>query len=291
MVAVFKQLESFLVQLFQSLASLLRVIVFSKFALKKPGFAWDEILIIGNGPSASQTLEENKNWIQQKVCLSVNFFALSEAYMQVKPKVYMLLDQGFLDLNYFTVRPFFEKIYQDTDWEMLLYIPIHFKRKHEWLTRLEDHPHIKLAYFNYSLIEGYPWFNHLMYGSGLGMMPAGNILICAIFQSIYLGVKKIYITGADHSWHEQLRVSDEDNALFLNDQHFYGEKNRNISAEFKSNETGISSELAKQFLSFHKVFKGHEKLALWAKVKNVEIINVSGHSNIDVYQRGSLPKA
>ena len=46
-----------------------------------------------------------------------------------------------------------------------------------------------------------------------------NVLVAAIYISLNLGYKNIYLLGADHSWAHDVSVND-DNQLCLNDRHF-----------------------------------------------------------------------
>lgn len=275
---------------FQTCLSIGKILIQSKLFLRPLPKHSGSCIILANGPSANVTLENNYEQLRKMDIFCVNLFGSTPHYEALKPVGYILLDPNLLTMN----RPDLVILYNDlvakTTWPIDLIVPISFKKSAEFLEKMQQNPNIQLRFYNYTLIKGFDFFEKLALKKGWGMFQSQNVLVAAIQLCIRMNYKKIYITGADHSWHETIRVSDEDNSLLLHDTHFYGNQQRNLSEEYKTNEqTKITSELANQFQALLKIFTGHQRVANYAAHKKVELINISQHSNIDVYKRGHLP--
>ncbi|MFM6948035.1 MAG: hypothetical protein ACKOWQ_03380 [Aquirufa sp.] len=278
---------NFLAKFYTSFLSIIKVLFQTDFSLEKLDLKEETCLILGNGPSVNATIEKDLEKVQQMFTICVNHFGSTDPYEVIQPKMYMLLDPLFKDSNYELGQKLIDNILQKTTWPLIVYMPQDFKHSTEMLQRLKSNPNIQVYFFNYTIVNGFERLNQYFFQKGWGMIQSQNILVCAIFQALQLGFRKIYITGADHTWHENMRVSDLDNSLLLNDTHFYGAKDINLSTRFAPKPT-VESQLAVQFLSLHKVFLGHQKNAQLAKDRGIRIINVSQHSNIDVYERGGF---
>lgn len=277
-----------LTNLVQSLVSLLKVVILSKFFPTKPPTENGSCLILGNGPSAKETLSQFLPQVKKMTCVCVNLFASHSDFEEIKPKYYVLIDPAFYDPNNLLAKNLLNNLISKVSWHLILIVPYHFRKNEYFREKVNSNPNISPHYFNYIIVDGIEPLNYTLYELGLGMPLCQNVLVASIFQCVRMGFNEIYLTGADHSWHENLRVSDEDNTLYLHDAHFYGERKRNLSDEFGGNSKDKESQIAKQFISFYKVFKGHEKIANYALKKGSKIINISSHSNIDVYGRGKL---
>lgn len=279
----------FLSKVYTSLLSILKVIIQTDFHLEKLQIHEKECIILGNGPSVNVTIEKDLKKVKQLFSICVNHFGSTDQFVIIQPKMYMLLDPLFKDSSYKLGQQLMNNILTKTTWPLIILMPQDFKKSTEILKTLSSNKNIRVYFFNYTIVNGFEHLNRYFFKKGWGMIQSQNILVCAIFQAMQLGFQKIYITGADHTWHENMRVSDVDNSLLLNDTHFYGAKDINLSTRFAP-KPRVESQLAVQFLSLYKVFLGHQKNAQIAKEAGVKIINISEHSNIDVYERGSLKK-
>lgn len=277
----------FLSKVYTSFLSILKVLIQTDFKLEKLHLSESECIILGNGPSVNDTLVKDLGKVQQMFSICVNHFASTNQYEIIQPKMYMLLDPLFKDSNYELGQKLLDNILNKTIWPLIVFMPQDFKKSPEMLSKLRTNKNIQVYFFNYTIVNGFENLDRYFFNKGWGMIQSQNILVCAIFQALQLGFQKIYITGADHTWHENMRVSDVDNSLLLNDTHFYGAKDINLSTRFAP-KPRVESQLATQFLSLHKVFLGHQKNAQLARDKGVKIINISQHSNIDVYERGGF---
>ena len=88
-----------------TILSLGKIVVKSRPTPGIPQRKDEEILIIGNGPSAKEFLETTKNQTLNPAVLCVNKFAFGPYFQTLKPKYYLMLDGDFFHFN--------EAIFQD----------------------------------------------------------------------------------------------------------------------------------------------------------------------------------
>lgn len=109
-----------------------------------------------------------------------------------------------------------------------------------------------------------------------------NVLIYAIYYSIWAGYKNIFIYGADMTIYKNLEVNSS-NEVVMRRTYF----NRDDSFEvlrvgpLKNKIPSMSSMMH----SAHMMFLQHEILDSYAAYKSVNIINGSSTSQIDAYKR------
>ncbi|MNT50910.1 hypothetical protein D3C72_1878480 [compost metagenome] len=104
-----------------------------------------------------------------------------------------------------------------------------------------------------------------------------------IFLCLNRGFKEIFVFGADHSWHEQFAI-DENNHLLRRDIHFYDEKEvkHTTIIDVVHNQT---SSMSQQFASLSKAFYSYEVLQEYSQYLNTKIYNASAKSYIDAFER------
>jgi hypothetical protein len=275
-------IQYFLNQCFDSAFSILRLIIWSKFNLKNPLFQANSksCVILGNGPSLKYSIENHADFILQSDIMCVNLFSTTEYYTRFKPNNYFLLDEAFIDTNHERARVSIEHLVSDTTWSVNLFAPYKFKKSAYFINEIAKNPHIKPIYFNYVIFEGFDWLRFWIYEKGWGMPRSQNVLVAAIYETIYLNYQKICLIGADYTWHENIRLN-ENNEIIADEAYFYGNKVYRINQSTENPE----SYMAKQFLSLHKAFKGFEVLARYAHSKNIKIQNASQRSYIDVFEK------
>lgn len=101
---------------------------------------------------------------------------------------------------------------------------------------------------------------------------------------IYAGYNEIYVTGADHSWMETLRVNDNNNVVSVQ-PHFYADS----KAELKRSETEYKGYRLHDILqSFYIAFRSYHTLRRYADRKGINIYNSTPGSYIDAFQRKNL---
>lgn len=246
------------------------------------------ICILGNGPSLNESVEEVSSCVQSSSCMCVNGFVMSEMYNVIKPKYYLLLDPSYfindIRLDLISSRELiFDKLNNKTSWKVVLFLPFYAKNSQIW----EDiffNKNIEIHYFNSLAIDGLEPFIYLLYKYNLGMPQAQNVLVAAIFIAINMGYKKIYLYGADHSWHENLSVNNE-NVVCLIHNHFDNNTKNNLVPWKKGDNSGETWKLHEIFTFLSKMFGGYQILEEYSKYMGVDIYNASKKTNIDAFKR------
>jgi hypothetical protein len=287
------KIQKFFEALYQSLVSVLRVLLRLRFSsgfkhIKAPA---NEIFILGNGPSLRPDLDQYGPKISNCNSMGVNMFVLSDEFVKIKPKYYVILD-----INFFVEKVILQRVKEAREkmldafrdklnWEIVLFIPVEGKNSLLKSQLSEANLPIKFIFFNRTVIYGLKSISHFMYSRGWGMPPPQNVLIGALMTAIQTGFKNIYIIGADHSWHEDIHV-DTANGLELTDRHFYNPKGNRIAR--LDGETLKRLKISDLFTDLARTFRSHEMLQEYARSKDIEIINASSISYIDAYKKIKL---
>jgi hypothetical protein len=168
---------------------------------------------------------------------------------------------------------------------MMLYVP-HFAKGSYLLRQIEGgNPTIQVVYFNYTVVSGFNRLTYWLYEKGLGMPRAQTVIIAALTLMVNRKFDTIYLFGADTSWHEQIRLDDQ-NQLLIKQVHFY-DKPADVRHEpvYVDKHRQRTSSMSSQFLSLHNVFRGYEVLRDYADHRGVAILNASAKSYIDAFER------
>lgn len=283
-------IQLFLENLLNSLLSVFKVMLQSKLPhtpkklnIKEP------VIILGNGPSLKSSLEKDTAFLKKSVLMSVNFFANTPYYIQLKPKFYVLNGPEFwlpdVDEVHITNRnELFDNLNRLTDWPINLFIP-HEAKKHMKWEHVIDNKNFSIHYFNKTPVEGFDFLNFFYWKHQLGMPRPHNVLIPAILLCIKMKFKKIHLIGADHSWLKHLIV-DHNNVARLSYEHFYDQKNSKaeIMKKYGQGRRTLPEILEKFLYSF----KGYHELEKLARHLNVDIYNSTTDSMIDAFRRKKL---
>lgn len=260
-----------------SILSLIKVLFLSDFSLKTAKATSARCGILGNGPSLKVTLENDVEFLSQLELIAVNLFSTTTEYTQFKPKNYLLLDWSFMNPDHWHGRTGLRGIVENTTWDLNLFVPTKMLKSTYFRNELAQNPHIKPVPFNYTIVSGYTQLTYWFFKKGLGMPQCQNVLVAALFYALNMGFKEIYLFGADHSWHEMIKL-DENNNLVVSDTHFYGQKDYDIAVR----ETSYMSQ---QLFSLHKAFYGYEILARYARSIGIKVYNASVRSYVDVFEK------
>ncbi len=286
----FNSVRQFVDTLFASLLSLVKVVIRGRHATRLPARQRPLCSVLGNGPSLNESLAEHLNFIRQTEIVCVNNFAHSAAFAQLQPQNYVISDPNYFvfteqstdrdDIRQ-TLAVFMEQVH----WPMTLYVP-HFAKRSYLLGQIErGNPNIRVVYFNYTVVSGFQGLMYWLYEKGLGMPRAQTVIIAALTLMVNRKFDTVYLFGADTSWHEQIRLNDQ-NQLLIKQMHFY-EKPADVRHElvYSDKHRQRTSSMAAQFLSLHNVFRGYEVLRDYAEHRGVKILNASAKSYIDAFER------
>jgi hypothetical protein len=111
-----------------------------------------------------------------------------------------------------------------------------------------------------------------------------NVLIPTIYLAINLGFKKIFLFGADHSWHEEIKV-DNKNLMTVNHQHFF--ENQEVRMPMYRLD-GTNYFIHDIFRKLCLAFKGYFVLREYADFRKAAIKNASSKSYIDAFEKTDL---
>ena len=199
-----------------------------------------------------------------------------------------MLDPGFWLGDSVLVRSTMEHIKERTNWEMHLLVPPAAKQSSLFQDLISHNKHIHANYFNYTVFKGFTGIAHWFFRKNLAMPQSQNVLVAATFLGINIGFKDIYLVGADHTWHQQLHVNN-DNVLCLKNVHFY----ENVETiDFKPFHKGVHTNetfrMDEILVTWGKTFWGYIALNNYAEYCGVTIYNASEISFIDAFKRITL---
>lgn len=280
-------IQKFITELFQSLFSILKIALLSKFFvnLRKYNLINGGCVILANGPCLTKDLQNNSSFISSKKIFCVNFFALSKEYEALKPEYYILAAPEFWlnkTSDYFNEKKeeLIARLVEKTNWQMMLLIPFQAKGS-DFNKRVSVNSQITFIYYNNTPVEGIKFVSHFLFKLNLGMPRPHNVLIPSIFLALNLGFEKITIFGADHSWHEEIKI-DETNKVTVNHEHFYDGQSVCLPMYKLDGKEYYIHDI---FRKLHYAFKGYFVLRDYSERLNAKILNASSKSYIDAFER------
>jgi hypothetical protein len=139
------------------------------------------------------------------------------------------------------------------------------------------------------VVRGYAWFRHFIFRKGWGMPRSQNILAASLYLAITRRFKEVYLFGADHSWHEEIRISDA-NELLIKQEHFYDKPGEAVYVPVYDVVKKETSRMSAQFASLSKAFYSYEILRDYAASMNVQVLNASAKSYVDAFRRVKISR-
>lgn len=241
----------------------------------------DSIRVLATGPSLTKELEQLR---EQGVLYSdslfvMNFFALTDIFIQLKPTRYCLADPGFYKdkIKVDRIMQLYSALNSVVDWQMSLYVPnISEKVAQSRVTN----KNIKIIPISTLHFEGFESHRNFFYKKGWATPSFVNVLMMIEYVCLNEGFSKIYLYGADHTFLNGLVVGD-DNILYVEDRHFYGTER--VIADVHSDGTPwrISEFIYDKYLTFVE----HDVMRKYADYLGAQIINCTQCSCIDSYIR------
>lgn len=269
----------------RSVASVAKIILLSRSPFKRKAIRTERpIVILGNGPSLNDTVENHSDFLKDKDLLAVNFAANTPYFERLKPNRYVIADPGFFTLEGYEKIPELWKNISAASWNIDLFVPAKYlglARGKITSRNVAVHP------FNMTPIEGFYPLRRFAYKRGLGLPRPRNVLIPSLMNAIRAGYTDIYIAGADHSWSKTLWV-DNKNRVVTVQPHFYPDDEKEQERITKA-YAGI--HLHDIFTSFAIAFRSYFDVARFASDAGVRIINVTPGSFIDAFPRQTIQGA
>ena len=253
--------------------------------LPRPSSAEGELLILANGPSLTQTVEAHPSFLRGKDLLAVNHAAVSDLFVRLRPRYYLLADPLFWIDPAIRGRTF-GALAARTAWPMTLFMPMRAWKDRTWQPLVAQNPQIRVVKYNSTPVEGFPGFCNLVYKLGLGMPRPHNVLIPSIAVAVRMGYRRVYLAGADHSWLPEITVNDR-NEVLMNQKHFYDQGRSQARAVRNENLTTATLSTILHHMSV--AFGSYFVLRDFARFCGAEVINVTPGSFIDAFPRLQIP--
>lgn len=246
----------------------------------------EDVVVLGNGPSLNESFNDADTYefIKSKNIMVVNFFTEHPAFFDLKPSYICYMDPLFWEPNIAIESKrnrmlAIKQVLTKVDWDITVFMPLYAKQWN-WVIDIPDiNPHVKLIYVN--TFCNYKNKKNLFkaYRENICMPEVQNVLIGALYIALQLKYKKIYLFGAENSWHLDMMVDDDNKVVFVNDPHCYD----------KGNDRQVSPHTIRAlFEIFALVHKQYEILESYSKFLNAKIYNMSLRSYIDAFERFKL---
>ncbi len=286
--------QLFIEKLVQSALTLLKVVLLSKWLLKRslPDKKHPNCIVLGNGPSLKRDLDTYPEFLENKDLFGVNFFWKTDLFTRLKPRYYVIqsesywLNEGKKDFNAKGRKMTFDGLVEKTQWSMTLFVPSFSKKFKKWQQTIAQNKNIRISFYNATPAEGFDSLNIWLMKKNLAMPRPHNVLIPSVKIAVDLGYKHIYLLGADHTWLKDLFVADN-NEVYLTQKHFYNEKQARPEVMYQGQTTKVRN-LPQVLMKFVYAFNSYFELKKYAKKKNSHILNATKGSFIDAFDRYSL---
>lgn len=262
-------------------SSVAKCSVFKSYRVNK-----NTIIVAMNGPSLFADLDVLPD--KHGVFLGANHFADLVIFSELKPRFYIFSDpyfwHGDVSDDLFTKRQTtYEALVSKVKWSLVVFVPSDaaFKVINE---QLKGNNFITVKVFNGS---GFPIskLNRLVsyfWSLAVSSPFAQNVLIHSIYVAIMLDASSVHIVGANFSFHESIEVDQKTNQFYKVRQHAYGTQKEVAYIDYRKT---TSAKLSNEFYALSRAFRSLENLSQFAKDKNVEIINYTKNSYLDMFKR------
>lgn len=289
---IIKKLLSGIKELLISIISIIQVIRRSSF--NRIDYSWidninEDCLVVGSGPSLTDILKKNKDIFKKMSKLCVNDIVLSDLYQELKPEYYVLVDPAYFSISasrqlIINRDQVIHELIKKTTWKMILFLPSQTKKLGFFDEVSKKNSNIRIIYFNSTPVEGFRSFRHFLYKLGLGMPQVQNVLIAGIFFMLNAGYKKIYLIGADHSWHETIAL-DFEGRVCVRDVHAYDLEETSYTPFYKDVEETETFKMSEIFEALATTFRGYYYLEEYSRRLGVRVFNASTKTYIDAFER------
>lgn len=238
-----------------------------------------KFVVVGNGPSAAAfPFDKYMSKGFETVC--VNFFATDqERLLKIKPRYYCCIDTAF-NGSYEDLAEEQKKLVDAlnrVDWDMIF---ICFRENHLPI----NNDKITYHYINSFQLGGtLTKIKKKLYDRNMATHGYQNVILAVLYYLVMSRAEEIILTGVENDWHREL-VVDENNEVYREMTHFYGNERLNIT---RAGEI-TKGELYKYFYYYYVTLHNYYLNAEYADSCHVEIRNSCVNSFIDVYEKVQL---
>lgn len=261
-----------------TLASFIKIPIMSRRPSPKSRDRKDTIIIMGNGPSLRDAMEQDRDVLMAYPRLAVNLSALTPDFRDLRPDYYILADIAFFLKEKTGKVPQLWEALRSVDWQMTLFLPATARKMPE----VKSLPaNITLKFYNLTPAEGFRCVMHPLYDSGLAMPRPRNVLIPSIISSMREGFRKIVLIGADHNWSKTLWVTERNRVVSVQ-PHFYKDDDAELR---RAEEIFKNVHIHDVYENYAIAFRSYFNVKAYADRRGVEILNSTPGSFIDAFPR------
>lgn len=261
-----------------------------RVSIHKYNKKYPRLMVIGNGPSLNESIDRLADRKKKFDLMAVNGFACSRHFEDIKPNMYVLSDPVyFLEKDKLStdtkeiVDHLEDSLRKKAKWDIAVFVP-NYGKDSVFVKNIKKNTHISMFYFNMHdhFAPKSERLKYFLWDRNWIALAGQTVLNTCVNLGIILRYKEIDIIGADTSWHEQLRVDQENNKIYTIDKHFYGERKVYLYAD----PYGMVPErLDRELVSISKALSSYWDLKGYAEKRGIRIYNASFYSDIDAFPR------
>ncbi len=249
----------------------------------------DSCIILVNGPSLTKditaALKEIRECSSDVMC--VNYSALTDIFLQVKPNLYTLADPMFwredLTSEFIDKNEILFNTLKSADWKITFLIPeegLEIIKKKIGINNLHNFIAIPV---NTAPLKNKSIFL-LMLDKMICTPIFGNVLILSLYYAIICGYKNISIYGADFDVFKQYQTDQFTNEVYSGGVHFYDQSYKPESSKYLNRPNKMMHiRLEQARNAFYQIYM----LSKLAKKRKVSLQNKSSFSLIDSLDRNT----
>ena len=182
---------------FQTIITFGKIVLRSNYFISLDKSTDQSIIVLGNGPSLRNDIQNNREFFERSSLAVVNHFCHSEFFFQLKPKSYFLLDPAFFDHSNIleSVEKTSQILINEVDWNIDFYVPFR-SRNSTFVQALKKKNQFKVHFVNYVPAKGgFQWFNHLLFDLNLAMPQCQNVIVYTLFcgQTLWIHVDEVLL--------------------------------------------------------------------------------------------------
>ncbi len=277
-----KSIQNFISRLGASAASIVKIPLMSgKPSPRNAAPREQTAIVMGNGPSLRDAIENHRDFIMAHPRLAVNLSALTPDFRDLRPQFYILADIAFFLKEKTGKVPALWKALCEVDWPMTLFVPASARRMPE-VSRLPAN--ISVKFYNLTPAEGFDCLMRPLYDSGLAMPRPRNVLIPSIMCLMREGFRRILLIGADHNWSRTLWVTDRNRVVSVQ-PHFYKDDDEELK---RAEDIFKNVRIHEVYENYAIAFRSYFNVKAYADSRGVEILNATPGSFIDAFPRTTL---
>lgn len=238
---------------------------------KKKNVKKQKVHVIANGPSANETIPYIK---PGEDVIVVNYALREKKIRQLQPKIIVIVDPAYAQQE-FAIK-YLDEIYMYLNDGVVERVAMNTIIYQKWK---EKYPIDKVEVINSrSISDKYNTVkDQIAYEKNIYAPMFQTVPIAALYVAIQEGYKEIILHGNDFNYMSKIMV-DERCHLCLLDQHYYGEKRRDLTAEAKMDfEVELAADL--------RAIRGYKQVRAYAEDEGVTIYNVSMNSMLDMFEK------